>query len=122
MTPGWHITRNLNLLCLKMGIWTNANVNSNKCVTIMSLKPNQPLVTTINPLANAIIERVHKVVNDMLRSFDMENDNENLQKDNPIEYLIQSIAWAIRSTYHTTLQATPYQFVFVRDLIYNFPF
>jgi transposase InsO family protein len=28
--------------------------------------------TTHNPQANAIIERVHKVVNDMLRSFDLE--------------------------------------------------
>jgi hypothetical protein len=38
--------------------------------------------TTIhNPQANAISERVHKVVNGMLRSFDLENENnhENLE-------------------------------------------
>jgi hypothetical protein len=33
-----------------------------KCVTIMALKPNQLKVTTIITQANAIIERVHKVV------------------------------------------------------------
>jgi hypothetical protein len=61
MTPGWHVTRNLNLLALIMGVLANSNVSSNKCVKIMALKPNQVQVTTINPQANAIIERVHEV-------------------------------------------------------------
>jgi hypothetical protein len=63
----------------------------------MELKPNQLQVTTINPQANAIIDRVHKVVNDMLRSFDLENENnhENLeeQEDIPFYYFLQSTAW-----------------------------
>jgi hypothetical protein len=46
----------------------------------MALKPNQLQVTTHSPQANAIIERVHKVVNDMLRSFDLENNHENLEE------------------------------------------
>jgi hypothetical protein len=46
-------------------------------------------------------------VNDMLRSFDLENHHENLEEDNPFDYFLQSTLWAIRSTYHTTLQATP---------------
>jgi hypothetical protein len=60
----------------------------------MALKPNQLQVTTINPQANAIIERVHKVVNDMLRSFGLENNHENLeeQEDNPFDYFLQSTA------------------------------
>jgi hypothetical protein len=33
-----HVTRDLNLLSLTMGV--NSNVSSNKCVTIMALKPN----------------------------------------------------------------------------------
>jgi hypothetical protein len=38
--------------------------------------------TSHNPQANAIIERVHKVtvVNDMLRSFNLENNHENLEE------------------------------------------
>jgi hypothetical protein len=90
----------------------------------MASKPSQLQVTTINPKANTIIERVHKVVNDMIRSFDLENNHENLeeQEDNPFDYFLQSTAWAIRSTYHTTLQATPCQFVFGRDMIHNIAF
>jgi hypothetical protein len=83
-----------------MGISANSNVSSNKCVckTIMALKPNQLQVTTNIIQANAIIERVHKVVNDILRSFDLENNHENLeeQEDNPFDYFLRSTAWAIR--------------------------
>jgi hypothetical protein len=46
----------------------------------MVLKPNQLQVTEYHPQSNAIIERVHKVVNDMLRSFGLENNNENLEQ------------------------------------------
>jgi hypothetical protein len=82
-----------------MGTWANSNVSSNKCVdkTFMALNPNQLQVTTHHPQTNAIIERLHKVVNDMLRSFDLENENnnENLegQEDNPFDYFLQSTAW-----------------------------
>jgi hypothetical protein len=59
----------------------------------MALKPNQLQVTTYHPQANAIIERVHKVVNDMLRSFDLEKNHEGLEKeDNPFDYFLQSTA------------------------------
>jgi hypothetical protein len=74
----------------------NSNVSSNKCVrnTIMALKPNQLQLTTNITQPNAIIERVHKVVNDMLRSFNLENENyyKNLeqQENNPFYYFLQS--------------------------------
>jgi hypothetical protein len=73
----------------------NSNVSSNKCVTIMALKPNQLQVTTYHQQANAIIERLHKVVNDMLRSFDLENNHENLEEQeyNPFDYFLQSTLW-----------------------------
>jgi hypothetical protein len=78
-----------------MGV--HSNVSSNKCVTITALKPNQLQVTNKIAQANTIIERVRKVVNDMLRSFDLENENnhENLeeQQDNPFDYFLQSTAW-----------------------------
>jgi hypothetical protein len=62
ITLVWHVTHNLNLLSLTMG--ANSNLNSNKCVykTIMALKPNQLQVTTNITQANAIIDRVHKVI------------------------------------------------------------
>jgi hypothetical protein len=78
-----------------MGEWKNSKVSSKKWVTIMALKPNQLQFTTNIAQANPIIERVHKVVNDMLRSFDLENNHENLeeQKDNPYDYFLPSTAW-----------------------------
>jgi transposase InsO family protein len=75
------------------------------------------LTTSQYPQTNAIIERVHKVVNNMLRSFDLEQ--ENLEEDNLFEYFLQSTAWDVRRTNHTTLQATPCQLVFGRDMIHN---
>jgi transposase InsO family protein len=48
-----------------------------------------------NPQTNTIIERVHKVINDMLKSFDLENNHENLeeQEDNSFDYYLQYTAW-----------------------------
>jgi hypothetical protein len=71
-----------------------------------------------------IKQQLHKVVNGMLRSFDLENNGEKVETndDNPFDYFLQSIAWAIRSIYHTTLQATPCQLVFGRDMIHNIAF
>jgi hypothetical protein len=67
------------------------------CKTIIALKPNQLQVKTINAQANAIIDRIHKVVNGMFRSFDLENKSkhENLEEeeDNSFDYLLQSSAW-----------------------------
>jgi hypothetical protein len=52
--------------------------------------------TSHNPQATAIIERVHNIVNDMLRSFDLENSHENLEEeeDIPFDYFLQSTAWS----------------------------
>jgi hypothetical protein len=42
-----------------------------------------------------LFKQVHKVVNDMLRSFELEDNHENLeeQEDNPFDYFLQSSAW-----------------------------
>jgi hypothetical protein len=63
----------------------NSNASLSKCATTMALLPNR-LLTSHNPQANAIIERVHKVVNEMLRSFDLEK--QNLEEDNPFDYFL----------------------------------
>jgi hypothetical protein len=79
----------------------------------MALKLIQLQVTTIKPQANAITESLHKDVNDMLRSFDLKNNHENLeqQEDYPYDYFLQSTAWANRSKYHRTLQEILCRFV-----------
>ena len=73
-----------------------------------------------NPQANSVLERVHQVVANMLRSYDL--DNQDLDKLDPFGEYLNGIAWAIRCTYHTTLEATPGQLVYGRDMIMDIPF
>ena len=71
--------------------------------------------TDYNPQSNAIIERVHQVLGNALRSFELEN--RELDDYQPFEPFMSAVAYAIRSTYHTTLQASPGQLVFGRDML-----
>jgi len=75
------------------------------------------VATTANPQANSILERVHKVIGNMIRTFQLEENY--LDEDDPWKGILAATAFAVRSTYHTTLQATPGQLVFGRDLILN---
>ena len=70
-----------------------------------------------NPQANSILERIHQVVGNMLRTFELEE--RELDEQRPFAGILSAVAWAIRSTYHTTLEATPGQLVFGRDMILN---
>jgi hypothetical protein len=74
-------------------------------------------ITTKNPQANAIIERVHQVLGNMLRTFELEH--KEFDEIDPWKGFLSAVAFAIRSTYHTTLQASPGQLVFGRDMIMN---
>jgi hypothetical protein len=73
-----------------------------------------------NPQSNSIIERIHLVIGNMLRTFD--DNNCDLPPIMPFRSFISAASWAIRSTYHTTLQATPGQLVFGRDMLLSIPF
>lgn len=68
-----------------------------------------------NPQSHCVIERVHQVVEDALRTFELEEVD--LDETNPWEPFLVAAAFAIRSTFHTTLGATPAQLVFGRDMI-----
>jgi len=71
--------------------------------------------TPYNPQSNGIIERVHQVLADALRTFELEE--RDLDEADPWTPFLAATAFAIRSTYHTTLGATPAQLVFQRDMI-----
>ena len=60
-------------------------------------------ITARNPQANSIVERVHQVIGNMIRTFELEN--KYLDENDP--GLLAATAFAIRSTIHTTLQKTP---------------
>ena len=72
-------------------------------------------ITTYNPQSNGIIERVHLVLSDALRTAEI--DGKELDSEDPFGSYLSSAAYAIRSTIHTTLQATPAQLVFGRDMV-----
>ena len=67
-----------------------------------------------NPQSNGIIERVHQVLANVLRTFELEK--EELEGPNKWEPFLTAAAYAIRSTHHTTLGASPVQLVFGRDM------
>ena len=71
--------------------------------------------TAHDPQANSIVERIHQVLNDMLRT--MELEEREIDPSKPFDEALNAAPYAIRCTYHTTLQATPGQLVFGRDMI-----
>jgi hypothetical protein len=69
-----------------------------------------------NPQANAILERAHGTIGNMIRTYQVEDID--LDEDDPFAGLVSAVGFAVRSTYHTTLQSTPGQLVFGRDMIF----
>ena len=77
----------------------------------LKLKP----ITTRNPQANAIIERVHQTIGNIIRTFNVPAMDSN----DPWTGMLAATMFAARATCHTTLQALPMQLVFGRDAILN---
>ena len=67
-------------------------------------------ITVRNPQANAIVERIHQVIANIIQMFDLEENY--VEEDNPWKGILSTTAFAVRSTYHTTLKHTPGQLVF----------
>jgi transposase InsO family protein len=63
--------------------------------------------TSYNPQGNSVIERIHQVMGNMLRAFELEE--RELDPDDPWHEFLQACTFGIRSTFHTTLQASPGQ-------------
>jgi hypothetical protein len=77
--------------------------------------------TTIkNPQANAILERLHQVLAQMLCTSKL-NMAKTITPDD-LNVFLDNAAWAIRSTYHTVLKASPGAAIFGRDMLFNVPF
>ena len=54
----------------------------------------------------------------MIRTFGVPT-NEDLDEEDPWTGILTAVAFAVRATVHTTMQATPMQLVFGRDAILN---
>jgi transposase InsO family protein len=77
--------------------------------------------TTIkNPTANSILERAHQVISNSFRL--MEVENLPFDEVNPFDGIIANTAFALRATIHSTLQASPAQLCFGRDMIMHTQF
>ena len=77
-------------------------------------------ITIKNPQANAICERVHQVLGTMMRTSEIDMANSVEPAD--IDTFIDNAAWAIRSTYHTVLKASPGATIFGRYMLFDIPF
>ena len=76
--------------------------------------------TVKNPQANAILERVHQVLGQMLRTSEL--DMANSVSPDDVDVFLDNAAWAIRSTYHTVLKASPGAAIFEQDMLFDIPF
>ena len=73
-----------------------------------------------NPQANAILERVHQVIMTMLRTAEIDMAISVAPSD--IDTFLTNASWAIRSTYHTVLKASPGAAIFGRDMLFDIPY
>jgi hypothetical protein len=74
-------------------------------------------ITVRNPQANAIVERVNQEIGNIIRTFELESNC--LDEEDAWKGILSATAFAVQSTFHTTLRNTPGQLVFGRDMIFN---
>jgi hypothetical protein len=77
-------------------------------------------ITTRNPQANAMVERAHQTLHNMIRAHQLKGKRD--LPNGTWEGLLSAVGFAMRATTHTTTQATPAQLVFCwittpRDLL-----
>ncbi|KAL7503005.1 hypothetical protein ACHAXN_000856, partial [Cyclotella atomus] len=73
-----------------------------------------------NPYATAILEGVHQVLMTMARTAELDIAD-TVERSNVADFLTNA-AWAIRSTYHIVLKASPGAAVFGRDMLFDISF
>ncbi len=73
-----------------------------------------------NPQSNAILECIHAVLGNMLRTSEL--DMAESVKASDIDIFLSDAAWAIRSTYHTVLKASPGAAIFGQGMLFDIPF
>ncbi len=81
----------------------------------------KPKPTSVkNPQANAILERIHGVLGNILRTSDL--DMAESVKASDIDVFLSDAAWTVHSTYHTVLKAFPGAAIFGQDMLFDIPF
>jgi hypothetical protein len=70
-----------------------------------------------NPQANGILESVHQVLGQNLRTAEL--DMANSVTPNNVDVFLDNVAWTICSTYHTLLKAFPGAAIFRCDMFFD---
>jgi hypothetical protein len=73
-----------------------------------------------NPTVNAILERIHAVLTNMLRTAKL--DMAELVNASDIEVFLSDAAWAIPSTHHIVLKPSSGAAIFGQDMLYDILF
>ncbi len=73
-----------------------------------------------NPTANAILESIHAVFTNMLCTVKL--NMAKLVNASDIDIFLADAAWAICSTHHIVLKASPGAAIFGRDMLFYIPF
>ncbi len=69
-----------------------------------------------NPQANAILERIHAILGNKLRTSKL--NMAEMVKANDIDIFLSDAAWAVCSTYHIVLKASPVAAIFGWDILF----
>jgi hypothetical protein len=72
-----------------------------------------------NPQANAILERIHTVLTNMLRTAKL--DMAGLVNASDIIIFLADAAWAVCSSHHTVLNASPGAAIIGQDMLFDIP-
>jgi hypothetical protein len=76
--------------------------------------------TVKNPQANAILERLHQVLAQMLCTAKL--DMAKTVTPDDVDVFLNNAAWAICATYQTVLKVSPGAAIFGHDMLFNIPF
>ncbi len=95
---------------------SNCILNTYVIHIIIKHKPT----TVKNQQVNAVLERIHQVIGQMLRTSEI--DMVDSVSPDDVNAFLDNTAWAICSTYHTVLKASPGAAVFRRDMLFDIPF
>ena len=72
-------------------------------------------ITTRKPHSNVIIKQIHQNIGNIICTFYVSN----IVNNDPWSGILSATMFAVRTTYHTILQASTIQLVFGRDAILN---
>ncbi len=73
-----------------------------------------------DPQANAVLERIHAALENMLHTSEL--NMAKTVKPSDIDVFLSDNTWAVCSTHHTVLKASPGAAIFGRDMLFDIPF